>query len=82
MVLHGLSDSSLFLSISTGVEPSAAQYAIYPLAIVCVFVVLLKNRNPNDEPDTSNLSFHRAQRDKAAPGGFKHYAQENHTGAY
>lgn len=31
MVLHGLWDSSLFLSVSTGVESSAAQYAVYPL---------------------------------------------------
>lgn len=38
-----------FVSVATGVEPSATQYAIYPLAIVCVVVVLLKNRKPNDE---------------------------------
>jgi hypothetical protein len=49
IVLHGLWDSSLFLSIATGVEPSATQYAVYPLAIVCAIVVLLKNRKPNHE---------------------------------
>jgi membrane protease YdiL (CAAX protease family) len=48
MILHGLWDSSLFLSVATGVEPSATQFAVYPLAIVCVIVVLLKNRKPND----------------------------------
>lgn len=42
MALHGLWDSSLFLSVSTGVEPSAAQFAVYPLAIVCAIVMLLK----------------------------------------
>lgn len=49
MVLHGLWDSSLFLSFATGVEPSTTQYAVYPLAIVCAIGVLLKNRKPNDE---------------------------------
>jgi membrane protease YdiL (CAAX protease family) len=45
MILHGLWDSSLFLNIATGGEPSAAQFSAYPLAIVCVIAVLLKNRN-------------------------------------
>lgn len=49
MVLHGLWDSALFLGVSTGVEPSAAQFAVYPLAIVCAIVVLLRIRKPNDE---------------------------------
>jgi hypothetical protein len=49
MVLHGLWDSSLFLSNTTGVEPTVAQWGIYPLAIVCAIAVLLKNRKPNDE---------------------------------
>lgn len=47
--LHGLWDSSLFLSNTTGVEPTAAQWGIYPLAIVCAIAVMLKNRKPNDE---------------------------------
>jgi len=46
MVLHGLWDSSLFLSISTGVEPSAVQYAVYPLAIICVIAVLRRTARP------------------------------------
>lgn len=40
MVLHGLWDSSLFLSVATGVTPSAIQFAVYPVAIVCVIAVL------------------------------------------
>lgn len=44
MILHGLWDSSLFLSVATGVPPSAAQFAVYPLVIVCVIVVLRRNR--------------------------------------
>ena len=42
MALHGLWDSSLFLSVSMGVTPSAAQFAVYPLAIACAIAVLLK----------------------------------------
>ncbi|NTW64175.1 MAG: CPBP family intramembrane metalloprotease [Chlorobiaceae bacterium] len=53
MVLHGLWDSSLFLSASTGVEPSAVQFAVYPLAIVCAIAVLLKNRKPGDEAQSA-----------------------------
>ena len=49
MVLHGLWDSSLFLSFAMGVEPSAAQNAAYPLAIARAIVLLLKNGKPNDE---------------------------------
>ena len=49
MVLHGLWDSSLFLSFATGVAPSAAQNAAYPLAIARAIVLLLKNGKPNDE---------------------------------
>ncbi len=44
MVLHGLWDSSLFLSVATGVEPSMSQFAVYPLAIVCVIAVLRRDR--------------------------------------
>lgn len=44
MILHGLWDSSLFLSISTGVEPSAIQFVAYPLSIICLLAVLLKNK--------------------------------------
>ncbi len=48
MALHGLWDSSLLLSVATGVEPSSAQFAVYPLAVVCAIVMLLKGRNPDD----------------------------------
>jgi membrane protease YdiL (CAAX protease family) len=40
MVLHGLWDSSLFLTVATGGEPSAIQFAVYPLAIACAIAVL------------------------------------------
>ena len=40
MALHGLWDSALFLNVATGGEPSLAQFAVYPLAIVCVVAVL------------------------------------------
>lgn len=40
MLLHGLWDSSLFLSVATGVQPSVVQFAVYPIALVCVFAVL------------------------------------------
>ena len=49
MILHGLWDSALFLGVATGAEPSAAQFAVYPLAIVCVMAVLRKNRKLHDE---------------------------------
>lgn len=45
IVLHGLWDSSLFLTVATGGEPSTIQFAVYPLAIVCVLAVVLKNWN-------------------------------------
>lgn len=45
MILHGLWDSSLFLNVATGGVPSAIQFAIYPLAIVCVIAVVPKNWN-------------------------------------
>jgi membrane protease YdiL (CAAX protease family) len=45
MVLHGLWDSSLFLTVATGAEPSPVQFAVYPLAIVCVVAVLRKSKN-------------------------------------
>jgi uncharacterized protein len=48
MVLHGPWDSSLVLSVATGVEPSAAQFAVYPLAITCAIPVLLTTRKPDD----------------------------------
>lgn len=44
MILHGLWDSSLFLQVATGVAPSAIQFAVYPLAVVCTFVVLIRQR--------------------------------------
>jgi membrane protease YdiL (CAAX protease family) len=40
MVLHGLWDSSLFLTVAAGREPSAIQFVIYPLAILCVTAVV------------------------------------------
>jgi len=64
MVLHGLWDSSLFLSFATGVEPSATLYAVYPLAIVCA-IVLLKNRKPDDQFRNAC----GAQAEGARPGG-------------
>jgi len=36
-------------SASTPLEPSAVQYAGYPLSTICVIVVLLKNRKPYSE---------------------------------
>lgn len=44
MALHGLWDSSLFLNVATGGEPSAIQFAIYPLAIICGIAVALESR--------------------------------------
>ena len=48
MILHGLWDSSVFLSNATGGTPSAIQAAVYPIAIICTIAFLLKNRNSND----------------------------------
>ncbi len=45
IILHGLWDSSLFLTVATGGTPSSIQFAIYPLAIACALVVVLKNWN-------------------------------------
>jgi uncharacterized protein len=45
MILHGLWDSSIFLNKATGGEPSAVQFAVYPLAIACVIGVLLNTRD-------------------------------------
>jgi membrane protease YdiL (CAAX protease family) len=45
MFLHGLWDSSVFLNIATGTQPSIAQFAVYPLAIVCTMVVVRNSRN-------------------------------------
>lgn len=44
MVLHGLWDSSLFLSIATGAAVSPIQFAVYPVALVCVIAVLRHSR--------------------------------------
>jgi hypothetical protein len=38
-------DSSLFLNVTAGGEPSAIQFAIYPVAIACTFAVVKKNWN-------------------------------------
>jgi membrane protease YdiL (CAAX protease family) len=43
MMLHGLWDSSLFLIVATGGQPSATQFAVYPLAIACAIAVVRKN---------------------------------------
>lgn len=53
MVLHGLWDSSLFLSVATGETPSAAQYLVYPLSIVCVIAVLRRGRRTGDDPGSA-----------------------------
>jgi len=45
IILHGLWDSSLFLSVATGGNPSPIQFAVYPLAIACAIAVVLKNWN-------------------------------------
>jgi uncharacterized protein len=45
MILHGLWDSSLFITESTGGTASIIQFIVYPLAIVCVIAVIHKNRN-------------------------------------
>lgn len=45
MVLHGLWDSSLFLNVATGRVTSAVQFAVYPLAIVCMIAAIRNNRN-------------------------------------
>jgi len=45
MVLHGLWDSALFLNDAVGGDSSSIQYAVYPIAIICVVAVLLWGRN-------------------------------------
>lgn len=40
MVLHGLWDSSLFLSVATGREPSPLQFVVYPLTVLCAIAVV------------------------------------------
>ena len=50
MVLHGLWDSSLFLSDAAQHEPTALQWAVYPVAIVCVIALLVKTWNTRLEP--------------------------------
>jgi membrane protease YdiL (CAAX protease family) len=40
MVLHGLWDSSIFLNVAMERPTSAVQYAVYPLAIICLVAVL------------------------------------------
>ena len=44
MILHGLWDSSLLITDATGGTPSLVQFALYPLAIVCVVAVVYSNR--------------------------------------
>lgn len=44
MVLHGLWDSSLFLNVAAGREPSPVQFAVYPLAIACAIGMALHGR--------------------------------------
>lgn len=45
MILHGLWDSTLFLNVATGGVPSPVQFALYPLAIVCLIAVIRQGRN-------------------------------------
>ena len=45
ILLHGLWDSSLFLNVATGGEPSAIPFAVYPLAILCAIAVLRNSWN-------------------------------------
>ena len=54
MVLHGLWDSSLFLTVATGGQPSPVQFVVYPLAIACAIAVALKYRKPGGEGHTGN----------------------------
>ncbi len=45
MILHGLWDSSLFMNVAAGRVSSDVQFAVYPLAIICLIAVLLNSRN-------------------------------------
>lgn len=40
MLLHGLWDSSIFLSVAAGVETSQIQFIVYPVTAVCVIALL------------------------------------------
>lgn len=44
MILHGLWDSSLFLNVAAGREPSATQFVVYPLAIACAIAMARHGR--------------------------------------
>lgn len=44
MALHGLWDSSLFLNVAAGREPSPIQFAVYPLAIACAIGMAVHSR--------------------------------------
>ena len=44
MVLHGLWDSSIFLTIATGGQASVVQFAVYPLAIACAIAFMRSER--------------------------------------
>ncbi len=43
MMLHGLWDSSIFMNAAAGMQTSAVQFAVYPLAIICLIAVLRKD---------------------------------------
>lgn len=42
IALHGLWDSSLFLSVAADVTASPIQFAVYPVAVICAFGVLAR----------------------------------------
>lgn len=44
MVLHGLWDSSQLLNDATGGAASPLQFAVYPLALVCVIATVIRDR--------------------------------------
>jgi membrane protease YdiL (CAAX protease family) len=45
MMLHGLWDSSLFMNVAAGRQTSEVQFAVYPLAIICLIALLLNDRH-------------------------------------
>jgi membrane protease YdiL (CAAX protease family) len=45
MMLHGLWDSSLFMNVAAGRQISEVQFAVYPLAIICLIALLLNDRH-------------------------------------
>jgi uncharacterized protein len=51
MILHGLWDSSLFLNVAAGSQPSAVQFVVYPLVIVCAIAVALNSRKSMAKPE-------------------------------